>query len=105
MNSFDLLGYRNDRPYSLSSKTNLGYYALIVSGGAGSYSLSANAGSYTIAGQIATFTKTPLNVLTADSGSYTISGQDATFTYVSNTVVTAQETLIKIRSFTISRRI
>lgn len=32
MNVFDLLGWRSDRPYSISSKTNVGEYALIPSG-------------------------------------------------------------------------
>lgn len=32
MNIFDLLGYRSDRPYSRSSKTNVGEFALVGGG-------------------------------------------------------------------------
>lgn len=32
MNIFDLLGWRSDRPYSRSSKTNVGEFALVGGG-------------------------------------------------------------------------
>lgn len=32
MNVFDLLGWRSDRPYSRSSKTNVGEFALVGGG-------------------------------------------------------------------------
>lgn len=32
MNTFDLLGYQSNRPYSRSSKTNVGEFALVSAG-------------------------------------------------------------------------
>jgi hypothetical protein len=99
------------------------YFTAAPSGG---YVISANNGVYAITGQNATINKSRL--LTSDFGIYTVTGQSATiiksrlllgnfgiYTVTgeqaaivvggSPIVVTIQETLIKIRSFTTSRRI
>jgi hypothetical protein len=81
MNLFDLLGYRSESPYSRSSKTNVGEYALIISGGPASYTLNGSAGTYTLSGQAATLTAVTGKSLSANNGVYNLIGSDAELTY------------------------
>lgn len=82
MNVFDLLGYRSDRPYSVESKTSVGYFALVNGGGTQSYNLSASTGTYVVTGQAASLNKSV--IASASSGSYAINGQPATFAFAVN---------------------